>query len=166
MPAQSHRIALESCKGGSHGENHDQSQSDCGKSFFHFFKSLQLFLCFASDGGFPGRTRFCAPFRLARLYVTTNCYGRRVFCYDCNKSGVTFRKSENFAFATFSLCCACAAAKARLRAGHIAFFTVGVPQALMLSGEIITFGQTVFLSVFSAHRGAYLRLEDTAHIRQ
>ena len=65
------------CKGGSHGENHDQSQSDC-ENLLHFFKSLSNILCFASDGGFPpGEAPFTAPFRLARLYVTTNCYVRQ-----------------------------------------------------------------------------------------
>lgn len=55
------RIALESCKGGSHGENHDQSQSDC-ENLLHFFKSLSIILCFASDGGFPpGEARFARP---------------------------------------------------------------------------------------------------------
>ena len=49
------------CKGGSHGENHDQSQSDC-ENLLHFFKSLSIILCFASDGGFPpGEARFARP---------------------------------------------------------------------------------------------------------
>ena len=48
-------------KGGSHGENHDQSQSDC-ENLLHFFKSLSIILCFASDGGFPpGEARFARP---------------------------------------------------------------------------------------------------------